>query len=749
MRSEAWNRFGRAALALMTTLSVGAFTGCAKLGEKEALEKLLQIRMGADGCLNEMGPRAREYLEGTVDPEKWGALFECADSSIVMFQKFVRGSVENGYSPKDIQSLASLLLITHKPVTDALVRSGFELKASILGGDSAVMTEQDLEDVRALLKVAKEESLALLPHLKARKLTPTPEALDQLADAVERSAATLGAQLAGSGESRSRAILMWSTLETLKQEIEPILGFALPSQLVDWGKAAKEILLGGSLEGLEPSVWSSGLRLGGRVVGPLAALASADFEALHRKWQAIPFAGRQGEKLLGILSDTLDIHGGALPLSQVDRVLDLMPDEFLTTPKGKLMDRGVIQRSLRPIVQKIFLARDLQSWDREAQGTLESLLREWFEGQKLLERLYSQLADEGAQELGVDLSTLKRAATELVAGADPLDQRRMQRLIWIAERYRPLYVGSDTQLSFGKWSRYSLTQLSNFHIFRTLADVLLDRYSTLEGKQLATVENFKALFDDVLPLLGEMQLIDPKIPDLPLRRYIEANLFMFLSEGDEGISADEATYYISFLSSIGNGSKRYIDVVNRECSSLGIDPYGQAYVDPKCFRSIYFDRAREWWDHFPETVKYYESLTPKAKRGLQIAMERGARVKGYGDQPIGTYDMQGFTGVLHYLEAVFARYDMNGDQHLNLEETLRAFPAFKGELARFGGIDPSNTALLEAAFTYTVRFGAPPVMDVFGTTHFLMWWGWKPFWTIQADRMAIYKVIGVLSQPPQ
>ena len=82
-------------------------------------------------------------------------------------------------------------------------------------------------------------------------------------------------------------------------------------------------------------------------------------------------------------------------------------------------------------------------------------------------------------------------------------------------------------------------------------------------------------------------------------------------------------------------------------------------------------------------------------------------------------------------------------------ETLGAFPAFKGELARFGGIDPNQTALLEAAFTYTVRFGAPPVMDVFGTTHFLMWWAWKPFWTIQADRMAIYKVIGVLSQPPQ
>jgi hypothetical protein len=102
-------------------------------------------------------------------------------------------------------------------------------------------------------------------------------------------------------------------------------------------------------------------------------------------------------------------------------------------------------------------------------------------------------------------------------------------------------------------------------------------------------------------------------------------------------------------------------------------------------------------------------------------------------------------GVAQYVEAIFRRFDADQSSILRLDELMTAFPVFKRELATFGKIDLNQTTLLEGAFTYTVRYGQAPTTDVMGTSHFLGWLASKPFWQVDADRTALYRVLAALN----
>jgi hypothetical protein len=245
--------------------------------------------------------------------------------------------------------------------------------------------------------------------------------------------------------------------------------------------------------------------------------------------------------------------------------------------------------------------------------------------------------------------------------------------------------------------------------------------------------------------LAEIQKLDPTTSVLHERRFREGNLFTPLSNGDSYLDQDEITIYLAQMGSIGAMSARVESFVNEACGTDAFDVYGYRWMKPQCFRDMYFSGYEEYWKHMPGLTQYYREMKPAAQRRFRIALENGARRFGYSNELIGEWDLQGLAGIAQYVEGIFRRYDGDASGIINLEELMEAFPVFRGDLAAFGKIDPDQTTILEAAFTYTVRFGIPPTLDVMGGAHFVGWLASKPAWTIKADRAALYNVLAALN----
>jgi hypothetical protein len=281
---------------------------------------------------------------------------------------------------------------------------------------------------------------------------------------------------------------------------------------------------------------------------------------------------------------------------------------------------------------------------------------------------------------------------------------------------------------------------------------MLSAYSTQPGGKLATLGELEILVSEWVSLLTEIQKVDPTTSFLHERRFREGNLFTRVSNGDPYLDQDEITLYLAQMGSIGAMSTRIETVLNEPCGTDSFDIYGYRWMKARCFREGYFKGVDEYWKYMPGLLAYYKSLTPAFRRRFEIALETGARRYGYSDELLGEWDVQGFAGIAQYVEGMFRRYDMDSSAIINLDELMGAFPVFKRDLAAFGKIDPGQTLILEAAFTYTVRFGIPPTLDVMGGAHFVGWLATKPAWKINGDRAALYKVLAALNPketPPE
>ena len=124
-------------------------------------------------------------------------------------------------------------------------------------------------------------------------------------------------------------------------------------------------------------------------------------------------------------------------------------------------------------------------------------------------------------------------------------------------------------------------------------------------------------------------------------------------------------------------------------------------------------------------------------------MAAGARRYGNSNQPIGTYDIQGYVGLAHYIESLMFRFDRNRNGSLSVEELLIAYPMFKRLLVEMGNLDPDNDSIAQAVFTYLVKYQKVPKVDA----HFIWWYLTRPLWKINASRSAIFGLISKLTVP--
>jgi hypothetical protein len=175
---------------------------------------------------------------------------------------------------------------------------------------------------------------------------------------------------------------------------------------------------------------------------------------------------------------------------------------------------------------------------------------------------------------------------------------------------------------------------------------------------------------------------------------------------------------------------------------------GWQYMDPECFRRVYFANADRYWHHEPELKRQYHALSGAAMAEFQVDIEKAARYQGYGNQPLGGYDAEGFILFMLLQETLFLRFDTDGDGYLDTDEALAAAVPMREFIAKQAGLDPDQEKILgilnedevlDGIFTYGIAKGEVPQMTIPGYAKVALWLLERDHWKIHAGRPDTYK----------
>ncbi|HUP55878.1 MAG TPA: hypothetical protein VM598_00385, partial [Bdellovibrionota bacterium] len=337
------------------------------------------------------------------------------------------------------------------------------------------------------------------------------------------------------------------------------------------------------------------------------------------------------------------------------------------------------------------------------------------------------------------------------AVSGPEGQTEIAGLINLAQKIRPLFSGRDNEIVIQGASpgKLSLNGLGIVQTIDVAARLVFESYSSLPGRDGAVLADVEALVEDFQQLSIDRGTLDPTVPHYARRRFREASSYGPVSDGDAKVDLVELTHYAAYVYSIEALAIRLRGLVEERCKvSDELDTMKWKRMDARCFRQVYFGNVDTLWDHFPRLQAHYRSLDAEGRAKLERMVEHAARHKGHNDEPVGGYEAQSFSAVVHFEEAYFERFDVNRDNKIQTEEALVAARNHRRNIAEAGNIDPTKHGILDAIYVFGVKHGRRPVRRGLGLVEFLAWLARRPFWNLNATSAEIFRASPLANTVP-
>ncbi|NDD91726.1 hypothetical protein EBZ37_06540 [bacterium] len=711
---------------LFSTLAL--VSGCGILGKNDAVSRNMSYADPGMACLDGFSETLAQYKEGTLAEAQWQKSMDCVNNSLETFQKFVTPSAAEGYSLSEMHLFVSKFLLTTAPVSQELVRGIFEFKAALLGGPTDRISPAELNRLLSNLEQIKEISSEVLTALRRVRRDPTDENWIRFSDVAREAGQKMAALL----PAEAFASVSLQTIEAFVNEARNF-GVDIDPRLARAGLAIKKLLVGGSDQEIEPDSWREFARLIGRAIGPLGMITQSQENGSAAIFDRREVFTETLNQVAAILRSSMAYHGGVWPLALFDQIIDNLPSAWLPARAQ------VVKSTLRPLTQKILGSRTRDAIDESAVQIVLTFLDDWSRGSAHINQLFSIIGRDSVS--WAELISMSQAYQDQLS--DPRAKADAARLVSLIKFYQPILSAGDGMISLHRGQNYTKAQLSQVHWTNLMAKRFLKAYAAPRGNGTISQSDLANFFGDFMDFAADVHFLDPTTIDMPARRFRDMDLFTLASDGNGELNEQEVTYFLTYIVSIGNLSKRISDSVVPRCPRGAKDPFGTYYVTKDCFIYNYFSQHQSLWDHFPKLSSYYSSLSSSQRAKTESEMEISSRRYGISDLPVGGIDIQGYSGLIHYAETIMARFDRNEDGILVLDEVLAAYPVFKRILAETGKLDMRDDALIQAVLTYIVKYQEIPKQDL----KFITWYASRPFWKLNADRGGLFNLISKISTP--
>lgn len=697
------------------------------MGPKQGQGNVLQLAVLSNGCLNDSSLIQR-YLIGNTTADEWGSKWDCVTGSLQKLQALA--SPGESFDAGEMQLLLENL-VTDQPVPLELVQAGYVFKASLLGGSATAFNNDDINRLVSFLGTLKSVTTSLIPILALRSGAPSPANMQTLFEALQGAGANIASVLSTS----SNPPFSQAQVDTLVRDLGSLLGFQADMSIEPAAWLGKTVLFGGSGSQIEAPLWPRIMSAAALGAGAMLALTSAQpsLATGPNEYGELAYAIVQAAG--GLLSQGMAANGGAVPIARLEQLIAAVPANLL----GGIRPSSV-NSALAALSSTVFKSATPGSFDPQMLNGILSAVNRWRVGQTELETIFQ---NEAFNPADVETGEFVQAAQAWANQVDSSRKADVLRLAQLAQTYRSFFNEDDTQMSFITSLPQTLNNLTIIHWTNLLSGILVSAYTgqPLSASPQISLNQFEQLFTDFGGLGVDMHVIDTAVPSFPERRFNEADNYTLASEDNELLSVDAFTYYIGMMGSVYFLGQRIREDIEIPCNAgIGLDSMGWHYMDPECFRTMFFANIQKYWDHAPALQQYYATLSASDQASFQHDYENGARLYGYSDDPIGGYDTMTFASIAHYVEVLFARFDVNHDGVLETGESIEFSALVRAQIAAASGISPSSTGTLDGIFTYILNFEKFPANGFFGDLEVGAWILLKPVWNIHADRGSVYRM---------
>lgn len=778
------NRFGR--IWAVSAACAWLATGCGlKVGEKPPSETAVDLGSRETACLSGGTQVLSGFLEGRGSDEEVGELLTCAGRSLDLFKNRTQGKAPGVYSPEELRNfLETYFLKRDAKIPDRMLRELMELKRVFLGGSARELTVGELERTRTFLSDLRVQAIRLrplLPFQLERASHWSQEQLDWNVREIESVALELAQFLKGGGYEYS-----FSRFERLLKEVEAMAGEKTDAsaqarsfrERLPLLKVLKAILISPDSQGISGKDWERIVLDGARWYGWMLRYT----HARHRLEGGL-FSPKGRDSLLSLaqsayalLDDSLQRRPGEMvPFSELENLIDsLDPSLFRWSSFRGTYDipPAHLKKLVRVAILRVLSGGNAGPEGRQAPGLTRAALRrglelleEWVEGQRYLDALWAKAAWGSADQTPTELSrdTLMGFSVEEVLGLGRADISQskwnaIQRVHEIVQRKRPHYEGPAGEMFFvDPGNRVAKETLVRLHGLKLVAHLLVRSYAESPTRldSGVTIDEADQFYLDLRDLGIDLRVFDPLDTSVARKRFFEADLFSFEGNGDGILSPDEAAGMLALLFSAKGQANRFHEAVARVCNRkskielrpIPVDFFGYEVVEASCYRQEFFKKVEDSFARLPKLLEYYTGLRREERMGFVRDLEDAARAHGFSSQPVDSADSERIVAVAQYLETLFLRFDLDRSGAIDAREAESAFPVIKRALQNAtcqGGSCLEGDDFLRAVFTYLLAFGRPPGKLGLGT-----WMLARPFWSFQADRGDVLRVLAKLASKGQ
>jgi len=718
------------------------------------------------GCILEGTAFLPKYFSGKAQKKEIISFWNCASKSLKNFIKNARGKSTNIYRVTELKQFLEQFFLNGKKFPDDLTEELMVLKASTLGGNTKILTKNEINQILKLIHLIKVHSVSLnkfLPLNTDALSTLKKGELNKAINQIQKTADAFGGFFQASASdypfenftSLLRAIESFYEMPANENAINEVVG------LMPILKKLKTTLVGPNITGMGKGEWQNLYTFGSKWLGVL--LRVYYISKNHPSWpnkDALENIETITEELNYLFVEAINFHPKrVITFEEIYSLIDEIDSKYF-----KPATPATVKKVIKGIVMRGLGGKEFNETGRNAPGlTIPAVTRSW----KMVERwLTGQNYLAGIFEI-LDNSKNKKTKSytprellsikpEKALGTEKLTEAQknvVSDLREVINKYPGFVQDSSGEIYFDiqNTKKHTFYNLSQINLFRQILRLVMQGYSkpdefdTLYTRGVS-IDSFKVLFGDIQTLLEEINLVDRDKKNQDIQRYYEATLFTYSANGDAYVNLDEANQYMVYLFSVYYHRSRFHDLIADRCPTGENGIFGRPKIEPVCYRKELVNNYALIFNQMPNMKAFYKKIIRDGRvEEFHKKLENAARFCGYSDINYTEFvDTHSFAATFQYVESLFARFDKDGSQTINVKEAQAAFPLFS-EFLRTLTDELSTYDEFEALFTYMLRYGTPPQDALLDKVHFWFWMQSKRWWDFEVDRENVVMIFATLN----
>ena len=229
------------------------------------------------------------------------------------------------------------------------------------------------------------------------------------------------------------------------------------------------------------------------------------------------------------------------------------------------------------------------------------------------------------------------------------------------------------------------------------------------GKPLGLVANATEIFNLINDYKDIMDHFLKSFHENPMTFSAEiltgADLFQFMSDGNELANLDEITAYISNIVQTTLISEDLITTLSTYCEWTNND-LGRPAIETTCFREYFVTALLDdlnLQDSLPLLSNFVQSSTPEQVKDYLLYLEKSSKEVTDPLIPMAKIDIGRLLSVVLSVETTMMRHDKNDDGIFDFNEAEVGYPVFRQTLTNFAKLPSSMDPLVKSVFIYILK----------------------------------------------